>query len=133
MLPVRVLAVCDGGVSVREVAERLIVNPHFVVKVRQRRYGGATRDGSVAFEDTTEPAETEVARQPVELLDHCDRRPALPRRQRRHQAAGGSTRDEDVHLRVEARRYQILTRSLPYLCSRWSGSRKRSSSLSNSA
>jgi transposase len=33
----RVLAACDGGASVREVAERLMVSPSYVVKVRQRR------------------------------------------------------------------------------------------------
>ena len=33
----RVLAACDSGASVREVAERLMVGPSYVVKVRQRR------------------------------------------------------------------------------------------------
>jgi len=33
----RVLAACDSGSSVREVAERLMVSPSYVVKVRQRR------------------------------------------------------------------------------------------------
>ena len=33
----RVLAACDGGASVREVAERLMVSPSYVVKVRQQR------------------------------------------------------------------------------------------------
>lgn len=33
----RVLAACDSGASVREVAERLMVSPSYVVKVRQRR------------------------------------------------------------------------------------------------
>jgi transposase len=35
----RVLAACDSGASVREVAERLMVSPSYVVKVRQRRDG----------------------------------------------------------------------------------------------
>jgi transposase len=33
----RVLAACDAGTSVREAAERLMVSPSYVVKVRQRR------------------------------------------------------------------------------------------------
>jgi len=33
----RVLAACDSGASVREVAERLMVSPSYVVKVRRRR------------------------------------------------------------------------------------------------
>jgi transposase len=33
----RVLMACDGGASVRDVAERLMVSPSYVVKVRQRR------------------------------------------------------------------------------------------------
>lgn len=33
----RVLLACDSGASVREVAERLMVSPSYVVKVRQRR------------------------------------------------------------------------------------------------
>lgn len=33
----RVLTACDSGASVREVAERLMVSPSYVVKVRQRR------------------------------------------------------------------------------------------------
>jgi transposase len=33
----RVLAACDEGLSVREVAARLMVSPAYVVKVRQRR------------------------------------------------------------------------------------------------
>lgn len=35
----RVLTACDSGASVREVAERLMVSPSYVVKVRQRRDG----------------------------------------------------------------------------------------------
>lgn len=35
----RVLAACDSGASVRAVAERLMVSPSYVVKVRQRRDG----------------------------------------------------------------------------------------------